>query len=51
MKKLHEMMAKLGEDDSSHLLTTVHGKCLDLKAEKRELNSRQMVLRDYFNLN
>jgi len=47
-KKLHEMMAKLGEDDTSRLLTTVYGKCLDLKAEKSKLNSRQTVLPDYF---
>ncbi len=47
-KKLHEMMAKLGEDDTSHLLTTVYGKCLDLKAEKSKLNSRQTVLPDHF---
>ena len=41
VKKLHEVMAQLGEDESSHLLTTVYRKGLDLKAEKIELNSRQ----------
>ena len=41
VKQLHEVMAQLGEDESSHLLTTVYRKCLDLKAEKIELNSRQ----------
>ena len=46
-KKLHEVMAQLGEDDSSHLLTTVYRKCLDLRAEKIELNSRQTVICDY----
>ncbi len=47
-KKLYEVMAMLGEDDSSRLLTTVYEKCLDLKAEKRKLNSRQTVVHDYF---
>ena len=48
VKKLHKVMTQLGEDESSHLLTTVYRKCLDLKAEEIELNSRQTVVLDYF---
>ncbi len=41
VKKVNEVMAHLGEDESSRLLTTVYRKCLDLKEEKSKLNSRQ----------
>ncbi len=48
VRKVLQMMAVLGEDDTSHMLTTVYRKCLDLKIEKRRLNTKQTVLRDFF---
>ncbi len=48
VRKVLQMMAVLGEDDTSHMLTTVYHKCLDLKIEKRRLNTKQTVLRDFF---
>ena len=42
-KKLYEVMAQQGEDDSSHLLTTVYSKFLDLRAEKIKLNSSKLL--------
>ena len=45
VKKVLQMMAVLGEDEASHMLTTVY---LDLKTEKINLNTKQTVLRDFF---
>ena len=42
------MIAVLGEDEASHMLTRVYHKRLDLKTEKRNLNTKQTVLRDFF---
>lgn len=50
VKKVHGMMGLLGEDESSHMLTQVYRKCLDLKGEKIKVNSRQTVLGDFFTL-
>ncbi len=47
VKKVHEMMALRGEDESSHMLTQVYRKYLDLKREKIKANSRQTILRDF----
>ena len=33
VKKVLQMMAMLGEDEASHMLTMVYHKCLDLKTE------------------
>ena len=48
VKKVLQMMALLGKDEASHMLTTVYHKCLDLKTEKINLNTKQTVLRDFF---
>ncbi len=48
VRKVLQMMAVLGEDDTSHMLTTIYRKCLDLKIEKRRLNTKQTALRDFF---
>ena len=48
VRKVLQMMAVLGEDEASHKLTYVYHKCLDLKIEKRKLNTKQTVLRDFF---
>ena len=47
VRKILQMMAVLGEDEASHKLTYVYHKCLDLKIEKRRLNTKQTVLRDF----
>ena len=39
VKKVLQMMAILGEDEASHMLTRVYHKGLDLKIEKRNLNT------------
>ena len=41
-------MTSLDEDEASHMLTRVYLKCLDLKVEKKNLNLKQTVLREYF---
>ena len=43
VKKVHEVMAQLSEDETSYLLTTVYTKCQGLKLEKIQLNLRQAV--------
>ena len=43
-----QTMAVLGEDEASHKLTSLYHKCLDLAMEKRRLNTKQTVLRDFF---
>ena len=48
VKKVLQMMTSLDEDEASHMLTKVYHKCLDLKTEKKNLNSKQTVLREYF---
>ena len=48
VKKVLQMMAVLGEDEASHMLTRGYHKCLDLKTEKRNLNTEQIGLRDFF---
>ena len=48
VRKVLQMMAALGEDEASHKLTSVYFKCLDLIMEKRRLNTKQTVLRDFF---
>ena len=48
VRKVLQMIAVLGEDEASHKLTYVYHKCLDLKIEKRKLNTKQTVLRDFF---
>ena len=35
VKKVLQMMAVLGEDEASHMLTRVYHKCLDLKTERK----------------
>ena len=40
VKKVLQMMAILGEDEASHMLTRVYHKGLDLKIEKRNLNTK-----------
>ena len=40
VKKVLQMMAILGEDEASHMLTRVYHKGLDLKNEKRNLNTK-----------
>ena len=47
VKKVLQMMAVLGEDEASHMLTGVYHKCLDLKTEKRNLNTKQTLLGDF----
>ena len=48
----HEFKASndgsVSEDETSHMLTTVYRKCLDLKIDKRRLNTKQTVLKDFF---
>ena len=48
VKKVIQMMSSLDEDEASCMLTRVYRKYLDLKAEKKNLNSKQTVLREYF---
>ena len=48
VRKVLQMMAALGEDEASHKLTSVYHTCLDLTIKKRRLNTKQMVLRDFF---
>ena len=47
-KKLLQIMTSLDEDEASHMLTRVYLKSLDLKVEKKNLNLKQTVLREYF---
>jgi len=46
VKKVLQLMAVIGEDEISHMLTTVYHTCLDLKSEKRRLNTKQTILRE-----
>ena len=48
VKSLLHLTSSLQEDDTTSMLTNVYRKCLELKKEKVELNSRQTVIRDSF---
>ena len=48
VEKVIQIMSSLDEDEATYMLTRVYRKCLDLKAEKKDLNSKQTVLREYF---
>ena len=48
IKSLLHLTSSLQEDDTSNMLTKVCHKFLQLKNEKVSLNSRQTVIRDYF---
>ena len=48
VKSLLHLTSSLQEDDTTSMLTNVYRKCLELKKEKVELNSRQTVIRDFF---
>ncbi len=50
VKSLLHLTSSLQEDDTTSMLTKVYRKCLELKKEKVELNSRQTVIRDFFQL-
>ena len=45
VKSLLHLTSSLQEDDTTSMLTNVYRKCLELKKEKVELNSRQTVSR------
>ena len=42
---LLHLTSSLQEDDTTSMLTNVYRKCLELKKEKVEVNSRQTVIR------
>lgn len=48
VRSLLHTSSLLSEDDTTNLLTKVYRRCLEWEKEKFELNSRQTVLRDYF---
>ena len=47
VKSLLHLTSSLQEDDTTSMFTNVYRKCLELKKEKVELNSRQTVSRDF----
>ena len=48
VKSLLHLTSSLQEHDTTSMLTNVYHKCLELKKEKVELNSRQTVIREFF---